>query len=947
MVPVLPSKVSADSIADPALSRRVRRGRKFRSIGWAGALISVIAIAREGLMPLFSNSLGVIVGTGFGVSLLLINWTRIWVRESREPFKYTFSVAEMEPGPEVNPSARGRLADGPIGWLARDLTEKLGDRVGRLSLLEEDEVPAHEEGEEPAPHVHISGWYGIRSTEDDEWYLEVVPKVRVGGKGAPTELGSTVRFKLDDPAGDGRSRRLPPPLYREQYRLLLERVYWAVASRIYSQIRRRVEEKAMLLPPGRLRAAAYLNEANDYACSNTLEAFDAARDLYRKAQEAYVRASHRRPTTRWRKLVADFWTGWDRKVGKLRGRLSQMFQRFARREVLAAEAQLGYARMLVAEWNLRVLCGVAPKELYEAPRHICEAIKRLQALPADIPRRKDALFRAYVTLGLARADLRDSAGAAKALQEAAELQPTDAADSSDFLIAEAAIAGDPIRSLRLLTRAVEHDPKHERAHFMKAQQLDRLWRRRHSLEPLVADTLDEEYAEVIAIDPGNVSAWANRGYVGWLLSSPDPSEEAAPMGRGGLRPRLGRRRRALASLDAGCRYKEVRGDAMVGELNWNMVRFKAEAGEFGEAYKHSIAAVSALLGEPRMGFVDYFYRDATEALLRRYRAYERRVKSQAKAARKRKGDRRMINSVLAFVLNDCGGAHYSYFRRAGNEHELDKAVSLFEDAIRENPSFVLPKYNLAELAGDKAVDETADRRERAIYLNAALQHLAEVVQLEKFWTFPRLQMARLETLLPSLEGEFTPVSQATKIRVEPHQWLQTLLPHPYFRSNGLPGSRIDREGADVAGLLADEQICWDLDFNEVQVQVLVRWAGVLADPAPGPAVELTRRLQEAFYPSDPLLLKSRIAATTVLLGQASYPKQAVRLEREIKTCLVLEVASRFADLQLDPTHHRNLASSFGRLSEDQQQEIYSRAHSASPGEVVVALLGELTEDPSA
>jgi tetratricopeptide (TPR) repeat protein len=913
----------------------VRRGRRFRYVGWAGALLSVAAVAEKGLVPLLSNRAGVLVGIGFGVSLLLVNWTRIWVRESREPFKYTYSVAELEPGPEVTAGGPNSLAEGPIRWLARDLREKLGDRVSRLSLLEEDDVPKHEEGGEPAPHVHISGWYGVRPTEDGEWCIEVVPKVRVGGKGAPAELGSTVRFKLDDPAGAGRYRRLPPTLDVQQYRLLLERVYWAVASKIYAEIRTCVEQKALLLPPGRLRAAAYLNEANDYARSNTLDAFAAARDLYRKAQETYDRAAHRRPTTPWRQFVKAFWRRWDDAWSSVRGGLSQVFRRFGRREVLAAEAQLGYARMLVAEWNLRVLCGVAAKEIYEAPWNITEAVKRLKALPADIPDRDNALFRAYVTLGLADSDLQDPTGATTALRRAAELKPTEAAESADFVIAEAAIASDPIRSLRLLTRAVERDPKHERAHFMKAQELERLWRRRASYEPLLADSLDEEYAEVIAIDPGNVSAWANRGYIGWLVSPPDPAKDRAePEGARGQGRRPGRRQRALAALDAGCRYKEVRRDAMVGELNWNLARFQAEAGEFGEAYKSYIAAVSAMLGEPRMGFVEYFYRDATKALLRRYGSYEKRVREQAKVARP-KEDGRMVDSVLAFVLNDCGGARYSYYRRSGDAAQLHRAVALFMSAIHKNPSFVLPRFNLAELAGARAADKTMDGGDRAVYLNTALQCLAEVIELERFWTFPRLQMARLEALLPTLESEF---SAQPAISAEPHAWLQCLLPHRSFRSNGLPGGRIDATGEYVARLLGDQEIWWDTDFNEVQVKVLIRWASTLARPAPEQALALCTKLQKAFYPSHPLLLESKIAAATLLLANPTSQEHAMRLDREIKKCESLQATLVFADLQLDPANHEKLDSSFEQLSRKQKLEIRSRAPSASPSDQVISLL---------
>lgn len=933
----LPSKLPTDLIADPALSRRVHRGRRYRFVGWGGALLSVATVAAKGLPAVFSSQVGLLVGVGFTISLLLLNWTRIWVRESREPFKYTYSVAEFAPGPEADQSGFDSLKSGLIRWLELDLTEKLGERVRRLSLRQEKDVPQQEEGEEPAPHVHISGWYGLRPTEDGLWCVEVVPKVRVGGEGAPEELGNTVRFKLEGPEGQlAPEDSTPPSLDVRQYRLLLERVYWAVASKIYDQIRRGVEQKAMLLPPGRLRAAAYLNEADDYARSNTLDAFEAARKLYRKAQEAYDRGSHRNPKTDWRKLTAGFWGHWDHGWSWLRRRLSRVVQRLGRREILAAAAQLGYARMLVAEWNLRYLCGSIPKELYEAPRHISEAIARLEGLPADIPDRRKTLFRAYVTLGLAHSDLQNPKGAEDDLRKARELLPADAAEDSEFLLTEAIIAGDPIRSLRLLTRAVERDPKHERARFMKADQLERLWRRRNSFEPSPAEVLDGEYAEVLGIDPGNVSAWSNRGYIGWLLCPPAPEHEQDS-------DRLSWRWRALSALDAGLRYKEVRRDAMVGELNWNLVRFRAEAGHFTSAYENYIEAVSAMLGEPRMSFVEYFYRDATEALRHRYEIYEGCVKKKAASATG-KGDDRLVRSVLAFVLNDCGGAHFACSQRLGDEKSLRRSIDLFERAIDLNPSFVLPRFNLATIQGELAQDESLPSRDRAIFLNSALEHVWEVVQVEQFWTFSRLTMARLEAHLPSLRAEFdieaAAKSPPTQSFTSPRTWLQTLMPHPYFSANG-GSNRSVEEAKRVQEVLANRGIHWEKDFNEAQVAVLIAWAAMLVEPAPKEAIALSDKLQEVFHKSHPVLLDSRNRAARRLRDGARYEAERECWEGEIKNVFAQKAPSSVVALRSDPTDCQALRSFFEDLSPSDRVEILSRARHASPGEQAVRLLTKL------
>jgi tetratricopeptide (TPR) repeat protein len=909
----LPSKIPADLVGFTSLGRQAGRGQKYRHLGWLGVLLSAVILAEGSLGSLWSNQVQVLAGTVLAVSLLLINWSRIWIRESREPFKYTFSVADFELG--LDSADPPSLGTDQIDWLGRDLTERLGDRVRRLSLLDEGDVPTHQPGQEPEAHVHVSGWYGVRQDEGDDWWIEVVPKVRVGGKGAPADLGNTVRFKLERTGAAPRRASLPPPLDTRQYNLLVERVYWAVASKIYAQIRRGVEEKAKLLPPGKLRCAAYLNEADDYAHSNTLAAFKAARRLYRQACEGYHQGGFKPPKTAWRQFSHGLLTDLDRDFSRLRRALAKVVRRFGKREIRAAEAQLGYGRMLVAEWHLRLLCGSIPKELYEAPKHIRQAIKRLKPLPHDIPGRKQALFRAHVTLALAYSDLENPTGAAKELQEATKLEPADAAEDSEFLIAEALLAEDPIRSLRLLTRAVEHDPKHERARFMKSSRLERLWRLKPSLESAPAAVLDAEYAEVLKIDPGNVSAWANRGYVGWLLSKADPGKERAPAGS------LSWRRRALSCLDAGVRYKEVRRDAMVGELNWNLVRFRAEEGDFPRAYEHYLEAVSAMLGEPRMGFVEYFYIGADEALLERYESYETRVKGEAEAQTGGDEDR-MIRSVLAFVLNDCGSAHLAAYQRLGDRGARERAIELFEAAIGESPRFVLPVFNLAVLEAELVDDETLLAAQRAAHLDGALEKFRKVIKLESHWTFPRLRLATLEARQESLRAELGRKGVPTRGQTAPgvHTLLQVLLPHRFFRENGQPGDLIDDQGTNVEGLVGNSEITWDQDFNEIQVVVLMYWAAVLAELAPEKAIRLSGKLQEAFYETHPFLLTSRIRAATALLEQVAEADRS-RWEKEIAACLKQRMPFLLAEIREYPARYASLRNTIQELSAEDRARI--------------------------
>jgi tetratricopeptide (TPR) repeat protein len=522
-----------------------------------------------------------------------------------------------------------------------------------------------------------------------------------------------------------------------------------------------------------------------------------------------------------------------------------------------------------------------------------------------------------VTLALAHSDLKNPTEAIKELQEAAELEPADAAEDSEFLLAEAILAEDPIRSLRLLTRAVEHNPKHERARFGKAKQLEWLWRLKPTLERDPALVFDAEYAEVIRIDPGNVSAWANRGYVGWLLSKADPGEERFPAGG------LSWRQRALSCLDAGVRYKEVRRDAMVGELNWNLVRFRAEEGDFPRAYEYYLKAVSAMLGEPRMAFVDHFYMGADEALIKRYEAYETRVRTKAcEEATAHPDEKRMIKSVLAFVLNDCGSAHLAAYQRLEDHRARERAVELFEAAMKESQHFVLPVFNLAVLEAELAEDETLLAADRAAHLDGALKKFRKVVKLESHWTFPRLHLAKLEAREASLRAELKQKGAWTRAQAGPpgHTLLQILLPHSFFCGNGRPGDLIDGIGTHVERLVDDPEIAWEKDFNEIQVVVLMYWAAVLAERAPEKAIRLSGRLQKAFYETHPFLLASRIRAASALREKAAGTDLG-RREKEVATCLKQRMPFLLAEIREYPGRYPRLRKTIEQLGTEDQERI--------------------------
>jgi hypothetical protein len=73
------------------LGRQAGRGQKYRHLGWLGVLLSAVLVAEGSMGFLWSNEVRLLAAAVLAVSLLLINWSRIWIRESREPFKYTYS----------------------------------------------------------------------------------------------------------------------------------------------------------------------------------------------------------------------------------------------------------------------------------------------------------------------------------------------------------------------------------------------------------------------------------------------------------------------------------------------------------------------------------------------------------------------------------------------------------------------------------------------------------------------------------------------------------------------------------------------------------------------------------------------------------------------------------------------------------------------------------------
>src|SRR6188768_3363243 len=237
---------------DANLLDRAQGDRRRDSLGWLGVFAS-LGLAVAGTATRASGgTVALVSGTVLAVSVALINWSRLWIRESQEPFQFTFSVGEFKQR-AIPPGAESAKTEELLSWLAPDLISSLGERVPRLSFLDE---PTTGVGlDRRNSHVHISGWYGIRRASKGDrrdpsrrWQLEIVPQVRLGDEKAAAKQGQIVRYDLGEAPRSKDDTQSSPKLTRDRYRGAFEQVYWSVASQVYAQIGKAVKEKISLLP---------------------------------------------------------------------------------------------------------------------------------------------------------------------------------------------------------------------------------------------------------------------------------------------------------------------------------------------------------------------------------------------------------------------------------------------------------------------------------------------------------------------------------------------------------------------------------------------------------------------------------------------------------------------------------------------------------------------------
>jgi hypothetical protein len=676
---------------------RVTKGVRVRLLGRAGTALSTAALA-------YVSKQGWswwLVAPIAGVTLSSAAWTqgRHWIREARRPFRYTYSIDPFEP----ISAPQDRRLNWALDWIKADLTLMLSDRIGRLSMLPQDQVSG-DTPEEPASHIHISGSYGSRYKESGEVTIELMPRVRIGSERCSSKVALAVRFDAAELPDLKRSRRT--------YDQILERVYFSVATQIYRQIRRDVDRKITRLPTSYLRATAYFHEAEDYARSNTLDAFNDAGDLYTKALDLYDRtrlglpkhAFLQRPRRWARRELIPVWR-W------IARNLAFFWPQLGRRDVQIARAKTGYAKALLFRNILANLSGREQKRVFDARRYARNAVETLQRVRDGVEGRREACFEAHVVAALAEHWSGDLEAAKTALKNARDIQPPDANGNALLPFVEGAVEPRLQRKIRLLRRAVELHPRFEIAQFELAFNHEQLWRSSDELEKTGAKLVERMYRSVVTLSPANLTAWANLGYVCWLLwdaKTQDPKHVTSP-------------------FEAGRRFKEIREEAFVAELDYGLARVAAESGQIEEAYEHYLAASGAAMAQDATrGYVDYSFDRANESVVQRYERYLATVRRNlAREAKKGTLPKRLLDAVEAFALTDWGNACAAYYRRSREEAYRKKAFAAFESALECNPRYVLALRSRAALnlwinEEDEGVDGDLTLAEKDI--KDALEH---------------------------------------------------------------------------------------------------------------------------------------------------------------------------------------------------------------------------------
>jgi tetratricopeptide (TPR) repeat protein len=540
---------------------------------------------------------------------------------------------------------------------------------------------------------------------------------------------------------------------------------------------------------------------------------------------------------------------------------ARFFPRLGRRDVLLARAEIGRARTLLYRRQLGGLSGARMAPIFDAPVLLDSARKRLEHdVPRGVPERDAALFEALVLLALARHLMGAPEEAKPLIAEARRLNAEHAHEDAVLAFVSAHLETEPVLRLQLLRAAVELNPKYQVAQFALALELEMLWRQHGALEPMVAQQVLDEYRELIGLNPSIVAAWANLGYVHWLLGTDDHLS------------------RAQEALERALEYKEIKRAKFVSELDLCLARVAAEKGRYVDAYRHFDDAVAAMLArEPHdvdTGVPSYWHEYISEEILERFKAYRDTIVSTFEQARRPTGKRHDVfhssqdlptehvrRALIAYVANDYADALVAYGLRFGADDAIDKAIAEYERAAHENERFILPRYSLARLYSRRGDTEAVRAR------------LREIEKLDPHWPEALLFAGEFDAACGNIEA-----SRRATQRLLRRRWSGDGKIGLLMRSRGkLPFAAPVDGGGEAAGLA---QYLLDMrdsrpTLSPAQVEAMVTWARLFSlentVAASVAAAGICNHVEQWYYPN---YTKVQLVARTATAQVLSYDAQS-------------------------------------------------------------------------
>jgi tetratricopeptide (TPR) repeat protein len=721
---------------------------------------------------------------GFAVAVLVVSagsyflfrWTSFLLKESEEPFRYTFwiepfqIVGEMKPpaesaAVEQADSAGKRFAfknlDRVTHLLHHDLMEMMNRRIRRLSLFDDSALESAS-SEALKSHIRISGHCAIREDKDRNWVIQVMPRIRIGSASGPETLTYPVEYLIYERDGvNDRTSRANVKTRRQQktakiskkpasqqvfldaekYTQIVEQVYSRIATEVYRQIESDVKGKIELFPTPFLRALALFHEADDFAKSNTVDAYDRAIELYKEALR-YFRIAEVKWLTKF----------------LLRPILWRLRLRFLHTQ---ARVEIGYAKCLIYRRQISALSGRYRNPLFEIPENLNKVIDNLEQLhnliignkKLKLVLRKDTSprsnkqrdhnrsnsLKAYFTFPkdswarvitfqpsqhrfAKQTQLRFEANVVAALTyyylgaiQTAKDYLADARSAAPklsecdplYLLTAAEIEPDLDEEVLFFRQATELAPEFEIAQFLLAQNAEMRFRRQNEIVKERAEWVIKEYAEVLKINPGNIAALAAQGYLYWLIEDSKAAKQ---------------------KLEQGRETKAIVRQTYIGNLNYGLARIEAEEGNFDKCYDlytqaisvdPGVGAYSATIdaiavttaGDTTIGTYPVtanrvantpYYDYIGPAMLKRFEGFTEKVEKNIKVKKARNTNNSKTEAVLqrtmdvihSFVLNDYGNACLNYYLRFGDKAELEHAITAYQKAIGKDSQNKTAYFNL-------------------------------------------------------------------------------------------------------------------------------------------------------------------------------------------------------------------------------------------------------------